>query len=93
MGHSEDDAVHKLPHKNENALAETAENCGIDLIKNIYRIIYYKIDVILVQCPFNYPFQDLILDWLIMFSNQTQVEADLRYLCSNESQSWVVRIS
>ena len=25
MGHSEDDAIHKIPHKNENALAESAE--------------------------------------------------------------------
>ena len=32
MGHSEDDAVHKIPHLNENASAEWAENFGIDLI-------------------------------------------------------------
>ena len=29
MGHSEDDAVHKIPYKMENALAESAENFGI----------------------------------------------------------------
>ena len=31
-GHFEDDAVHKIPHKMKNALAEHAENFGIDLI-------------------------------------------------------------
>ena len=34
MGHSTDDAVHKIPHKNENALAELAEIFGISLIYN-----------------------------------------------------------
>ena len=37
MGHSEDDAVHKIPHKitqNENALEESAEIFGISLIYN-----------------------------------------------------------
>ena len=34
MGHSEDDAVHKIPHINENALAELAEIFGIGLIVN-----------------------------------------------------------
>ena len=35
MGHSADDAVHKIPHKiNENALAELAEIFGISLIYN-----------------------------------------------------------
>ena len=33
MGHSGDDAVHKIP-QNENALAESAENFGIGLIWN-----------------------------------------------------------
>ena len=32
MGHSEDDAVHKIPNKNENTLAESAGNFGIGLI-------------------------------------------------------------
>ena len=32
MGHSEDDAVHKIPHKNGNILTESAENFGIGLI-------------------------------------------------------------
>ena len=32
MEHSEDDAVHKIPHKNENALAKSVENFGIGLI-------------------------------------------------------------
>ena len=34
MGHSEDDAVHKITHKNENALAESAEIFGIGFILN-----------------------------------------------------------
>ena len=33
MGQSEDDAVHKIP-QNENALAESSENFGVDLIQN-----------------------------------------------------------
>ena len=33
MGHSEDDAVYKIP-QNENALAESAENFGIGIIYN-----------------------------------------------------------
>ena len=32
MGHSEDDAVHRIPQKNKNTLAESAENIGIGLI-------------------------------------------------------------
>ena len=32
MGHPEDEAVHKIPHKNENTLAESAENFSIGLI-------------------------------------------------------------
>ena len=32
MGHSEDDAVHKIPHKMKKALTESAENFGIGLI-------------------------------------------------------------
>ena len=35
MGHSEDDAVHKIPHKMKNALAESAEIFGISLIYNL----------------------------------------------------------
>ena len=32
MGHSEDDAVHKIRQKNENALAESAKNFDLGLI-------------------------------------------------------------
>ena len=32
MGHSEDDAVHEIPHKIKNSLAEWAEIFGIDFI-------------------------------------------------------------
>ena len=38
MGHSADDAVHKIPHKMK--------------FKILYRIRYKKIDVTLVQCSF-----------------------------------------
>ena len=53
MGHSGDDAVHKIPH-NENALAELVETfcIGLNKFEILYRIKYKKIDVILVQCPF-----------------------------------------
>ena len=33
-----------------------------------------------------YPLQEFIIDWLLMFVNQTQVGADLRYFCCNASQ-------
>ena len=62
MGHSEDDAVYKTPHKNENILAESTEIFGIGFYWNLlYRIGYKKIDVIhvLVQCPFKTKFQYL----------------------------------
>ena len=32
MEHSDDDAVYKIPHRNEKASAESAENFGIGLI-------------------------------------------------------------
>ena len=32
-----------------------------------------------------YPLRVFIIDWLLMFVNQTQVGADLRYLCCNAS--------
>ena len=31
MGHSEDEAVHRIPHKNGNTSAASAENFGIGL--------------------------------------------------------------
>ena len=34
MGHSEDDAVHKIPHRVKNTFAESVENFGIGLIQN-----------------------------------------------------------
>ena len=43
MGHSEDDAVHKIPYKFTNAMAESAETFGIR---------YKTVDAILVQCNF-----------------------------------------
>ena len=53
MEHFENDAFYKILHKIKTIKAESAENFGIGLFKNIYRIRYKKIDVILVQCPFH----------------------------------------
>ena len=39
MGHSGDDAVHKIPHKNENVLAEPAESFGIGLSWRSTRVL------------------------------------------------------
>ena len=37
MGHFGDDTIHKIPHKNENAAAESAENFVIGLIQNLLK--------------------------------------------------------
>ena len=47
MEHSENDAVHKIPRKTENALAESAEIFSIGKI--LYRIRYKMMDVLLDQ--------------------------------------------
>ena len=53
MGHSGDDAVHKITRKRKTHWqhAESVENFGIGLIENSLWIRYKKIDVILVKCP------------------------------------------
>ena len=53
MRQSEDDAVHKMPHKMKMCkLAESDENFGIGLILNPRPIELDIKDVILVQYPF-----------------------------------------
>ena len=47
MGHSED-AVYKIPHKNENALAELAENFRYWFKLILYRIRYKNIEVLCI---------------------------------------------
>ena len=50
MGHSEDDAVHKIPHKMKMHWQNRLKILGTGLI--LYRIRYKMIDVIFVQCLF-----------------------------------------
>ena len=53
MGHSEDGAVHKIPHKMK--MHQQNQLKILVLVKLIihYGIRYKKIDVKLVHCPFN----------------------------------------
>ena len=53
MGHSRDDAVHKIPHKMKTPWQNQLKFSVLISFKILYRIRYKKIDVILVQCPFN----------------------------------------
>ena len=51
MRHSEDDAVHKIPHKMKMHWQNQMKYLALVYFKILYRI-EEKIDVILVQCPF-----------------------------------------
>ena len=53
MGHSEDDAVHKIPYKMKTHWQNQLKISVLFGYKILYRIRYKKINVILVQCPFN----------------------------------------
>ena len=53
MGHSEDDAVHKILHKMKTHWQNHLKISVQVKFKILYRIRYKKIDVILVQCTFN----------------------------------------
>ena len=53
MGHSEDDAVHKIPHKLKTHWQNQLKILVLVWFKVLYGIRHKKIDVILVQCPFN----------------------------------------
>ena len=52
MGHSEDDAVHKIAHKMKTHWQNQLKTLVFAYFKFHYRIRYKQIDVILVQCPF-----------------------------------------
>ena len=53
MGHSEDDAVHKIPHKMNTYWQNQLKISVLVKFIILYGIRYKNIDVILVQCPFN----------------------------------------
>ena len=53
MGHSEDDAVHKIPHKMKTHWQNKLKFLVLVWFTILYRTRYKKIDVRLVQCPFN----------------------------------------
>ena len=52
MGHSENDAVHKIPHKMKTHWQNQLKISVLVSFKILYGIRYKKTDVILVQCPF-----------------------------------------
>ena len=52
MGHSEDDAVHKIPHKMKTHWQNKLKFSVLVWLTILYRYRYKKIDVRLVQCPF-----------------------------------------
>ena len=52
MGHSEDDAVHKIPHKMKTHWQNKLKFSVLVWFTILYRTRYKKIDVRLVQCPF-----------------------------------------
>ena len=52
MGHSEDDAVHKLPHNMKTHWQNKLKFLVLVWFTILYRTSYKKIDVRLVQCPF-----------------------------------------
>ena len=53
MGHSEDDAVHKIPHKMKTHWQNQIKISVLVQLKILCRIRYINTDFILVQCPFN----------------------------------------
>ena len=63
MGHSGDDAVHKIPRKMKTHWQNHLKISVLIWFNILYRIRYKKIDVILVQCPFNR--QDLVVNNII----------------------------
>ena len=53
MGHSENDAVHKIPHKMKTHWQNQLKISVQVYFKILFRIRYKEIEVIPVQCPFN----------------------------------------
>ena len=53
MGHSEDDAVNKIPHKMKTYRQNQQKMLVLVSFKILYSIRYKKIYVILVQYPLN----------------------------------------
>ena len=53
MGHSEDGVVHKIPHKMKTLWQNQLKISVLVKFEVLCGIRYKKIDVILVQCPFN----------------------------------------
>ena len=68
MGHSENDAVHKIPLKMKTHWQNQLKILVLVYLKILNRIRYKKTDVILVQCPFNTYISQVILQFLIVGS-------------------------
>ena len=62
MGHSEDDAVHKIPHKMTTHWQNQLKILVLVQVKILYRIRYKNLDVILVQCPFKLAYSWTVFD-------------------------------
>ena len=54
MGHSEDDAVHKIPYKMKTHWHNKLKFSVLVRFTILYRTRYKKINVRLVQCPFKF---------------------------------------
>ena len=53
MGHTGDDAIHKIPYKMKTQWRNQLKISVRVQFDILYRLGYQKIDVIFVQCPFN----------------------------------------
>ena len=81
MGHSEDDVVHKIPHKMKTLWQNQLKFSVLVWFTILYRTRYKKIDVRLVQCPFKcemrimgctvtkYPLSDIFFLFLHVYTN------------------------
>ena len=72
MGDSEDDAVHKIPHKLKTHWQNKLKFSVLVWFAILYRTSYKKIDVRLVQCPFNMIKNDQTIakhEWFIVITN------------------------
>ena len=90
MGHSENDAVHKIPHKMKTHWQNQLKFLVWVWFTILYRTRYKKIDVRLVQCPFNgYYYQDL--DWACEYISGV-LRVKLEKVYSSHPWYWNVQV-
>ena len=80
LRHSGDDAVHIIPHKMKTHWQNQLKFSASVWFKFFYKIIYKKIDVILVQCPFKHNhYRDLNFKFQLNQSNCFDVRSN--FIC------------